>query len=286
MTQDPYADRGATASDPITDRPETSNPDPGPDPSSPGGDVWPPRAVDSTTPAPTTPDSTTQSSSTDTAKQEAGAVKDTAADAGRQVADTAKGQAQNVVEETKTQAAGLMEQVKGEASSQVGTQQQRLAGIVGSYSQELDSMASNSEESGPLTDLVRQGADKGREFSGWLDKHEPGDLLAEVQSFARRRPAVFLIGAAVAGVAVGRLSRGFAAEVKDDKQSQYETDATTASSGQSATAGGDQMPASTVEVVPAQEEAYRGVDTASVENVVDYGPANATGELRNDDVIR
>lgn len=282
MTQDPYDDRGATAFDPLTDRPDPSSPDL----SSPGtAPVWPPHTPDSTTPT------ATQPSGTDTAKQEATAVKDTAADAGKHVADTAKGQAQNVVEETKSQASGLLEQVKGEANNQVGSQQQRLAGIVGSYSHELDSMASNSEDSGPLTDLVRQGADKGREFSDWLDKHEPRDLLAEVQSFARRRPAAFLIGAAVAGVAVGRLSRGFAAQVKDDKSQDGGDGAPatrTASSGQSAPVGGDTVTASMVEEFPTSTDAYGSVDTSpvAVENVVDYGPDDATGGFRNDDVIR
>ena len=53
-------------------------------------------------------------------------------------------------------------------------------------------MASASEESGPLTDLAHQASQRGGEIAHWLENHEPRDVLREVQSFARRRPVMFL----------------------------------------------------------------------------------------------
>ena len=144
----------------------------------------------------------------DAAKQEAVQVKDTATDAGRQVAGTAKEEAANVVAETKTQAKSLLSQARDELSSQGSTQKDRLAGTLHGFSKELGAMASGSSESGPITDLALQASRKGGEIAHWLENHDASDVLAEVKSFARRRPVAFLALAAAAGVLVGRIGRG------------------------------------------------------------------------------
>ena len=48
-----------------------------------------------------------------------------------------------------------------------------------------------------------------------LEGREPADLLDELRSVARRRPAVFLVGALAAGVVAGRLTRGVKDESSD-----------------------------------------------------------------------
>ena len=277
MSQYPSEDRGATAFDSSAEGIESG--------SAPGGEpVWPPRQGDAA--------ATSQSSTKETAQQEAGAVKDTAVGAGKDVADTAKGQAQNVVGETKAQAKGLLDQVKTQANDQAGTQQQRLAGIVGSYSGELDAMASGSDESGPLTDLVRQGADKGQEFSRWLEHHEPSDLLREVQSFARRRPGVFLIGAAVAGIAVGRLTRGFAAEAKDEKQAGSDMQSLPTQPASPRRPGAPQIPAHAdpYDTRTDASDQHNGLDVRpgdpDIENTLQYGSVRSGGNLGTEDTTR
>lgn len=144
----------------------------------------------------------------DVAKGEAAAVKDTAVDAGKDVASTAKVEAANVVADTKAQAKNLLGSVTSEVRDQAGSQQQKIAGSVHSLSQELTGMASSSAESGPLTDLVQQAGQKGGEIAQWLEDREPSDVLAEVKSFARRRPVTFLALCGLAGVVAGRLTRG------------------------------------------------------------------------------
>ncbi|MBK8445282.1 MAG: hypothetical protein IPL41_00755 [Micropruina sp.] len=143
-----------------------------------------------------------------TAKDEAGKVADSGVQAAKDVAGTAKDEASNVLAETKRQAKTLFESVRGEVTSQGGAQQQRLASGLQSIAQELSGMASGTEQSGPLTDLVEQAARKSGEFADWLESHEPADLLREVQSFARRRPVAFLALCGLAGVIAGRIARG------------------------------------------------------------------------------
>lgn len=146
-------------------------------------------------------------SKVDTAKGEARQVAGTAVDSGKEVAQTAKDEAKNVVAETKQQAASLLDTVRTEAGQQVGTQQNRIADALHGLSKELGSMASSSEESGPLTDLAHQASRKGGEVAHWLQEREPADVLEAVRSYARRRPATFLALCGLAGVVAGRLTR-------------------------------------------------------------------------------
>ena len=147
-------------------------------------------------------------STADVAKGEAATVKDTAVEAGQNVAATAKGEATTVVAETKQQAKSLFGSVTSEVRDQASAQQQKIATSVQSLSQELTGMASSSSESGPLTDLAHQAAQKGGELAHWLENREPADVLQEVRSFARRRPVMFLALCGAAGVVAGRLTRG------------------------------------------------------------------------------
>jgi len=142
-----------------------------------------------------------------TAKAEVGQVADTAVRSGKEVAETAKTEVGNVAAETKQQAASLLDTVRSEVGQQVGTQQQRIAEAVRALSTELDSMASSSHESGPLTDLAWQASRKGGEIAEWLQDKEPTDVLDSVRSYARRRPGTFLVLCGLAGVVAGRLTR-------------------------------------------------------------------------------
>ena len=76
-------------------------------------------------------------------------------------------------------------------------------------------MARNSEQDGPATDLARQAADKAHQAAGWLADRDPGHLLDEVRSFARRKPGTYLAIALGAGVLAGRLTRGLTAPADD-----------------------------------------------------------------------
>ena len=153
-------------------------------------------------------DESTSSSTTDVAKGEAGAVRDTAVGAGRNVASTARDEAANVVAEAGTQAKSLLGTVTDEVRSQGRTQQSRLAEAVHSVAQELGTMGARSEQSGPVADLAQQASRRAGEIGYWLENKEPSEVLDDVRSFARRRPAMFLGLCALAGVVVGRLGRG------------------------------------------------------------------------------
>jgi hypothetical protein len=145
---------------------------------------------------------------TQVARDEATEVGRTAADAGRQVAGTAAEQAANVAQEVKTQARDLVGEARGQVQDQARAGQQKAADGIRALSQELREMADGGQQPGTVSEIARQAAERADRLADWLGRREPGDLVEEVRSFARRRPGAFLLGAAAAGVVVGRLTRG------------------------------------------------------------------------------
>jgi hypothetical protein len=95
-------------------------------------------------------------------------------------------------------------------TEQAGSQKSRAVQGLQALGDELEQMAQNSGQSGLATETARQVSSRTRDLAQYLDRQEPADLLEEVRSYARRRPVVFLAGAALAGVVAGRLTRGLA----------------------------------------------------------------------------
>jgi hypothetical protein len=156
----------------------------------------------------------------DTAKHEAGELKSTATDAAKDVAGTAKSEAADVARATKNQAAELFHQTQRQLSDQAASQQRRLASGLGAIGDELGSMARNAE-GGMAADLVQRVSDRASSAASWLDGRDPAGVLAEVKTFARRRPMVFIGAALVAGLAAGRLTRALISEARDESGESF-----------------------------------------------------------------
>jgi hypothetical protein len=161
--------------------------------------------------------STTSSSTAEVAKDEARNVGQTAAQAGSQVASTATEQAKEVAAETQRQAKDLLEQGRSQVREQAISQQQKAGQSLSSLAQELRGLAdgTSSGAPGPARDLLQQGAGMVENFASKLQNREPAELLDEIRSFARRKPGLFLLGAAAAGVVAGRLTSGVKAAHSD-----------------------------------------------------------------------
>jgi hypothetical protein len=166
------------------------------------------------------PTTTGTGSATDTkemAKDEALNVKDTAVQAGSQVASTATDQAKQVAQETQRQAKDLLDQGRSQVKDQVVSQQQKAGQGLSSIAQELRALADGSSQGapGPARDLLQQASGMVENFAGKLQNREPAELLEEIRSFARRKPGMFLLGAAAAGILAGRLTSGVKAAHSD-----------------------------------------------------------------------
>jgi hypothetical protein len=139
----------------------------------------------------------------DTANQGLG---DRAGQAGSHMADVTKNQAGRVASEAGAQVRNMMGQARTELTDQAGQQQERVAGGLRTMSEQLTSMGDNAE-GGMAADLVREAAQRTGSLADWLQARDPGSLVEEVKSFARRRPGTFITIAAVAGLAIGRVTR-------------------------------------------------------------------------------
>lgn len=150
-----------------------------------------------------------EGSTTDVAKEQASQVGQSAKTATTQVASTAADQAKNVAGETKRQAQDLISQAGTQVQEQASTQKDKASGGLRTVADELRSLAQGTgSQNQMITGLTEQFADKAQEVADWLEQRDPSTLLEEARSLARRKPGTFLIGAALAGVLAGRMTRG------------------------------------------------------------------------------
>lgn len=167
-------------------------------------------------------DSGGASGTTDVAKQEASNVAQSATGAVQQVTSTAKDQAAGVASEAKEQARNLVGETRDQVSQQAGAQKDRAVSGLRSLGDELQTIANGEGgASGVATQLARQASDTTHKVASFLEEREPRDLLDDLTALARRRPGAFLLGAAVAGIAAGRLTKGLTSSSGQDSTPSY-----------------------------------------------------------------
>jgi uncharacterized protein YjbJ (UPF0337 family) len=147
---------------------------------------------------------------TETARDEAEQLKETSVEAARQVAGTAKEKATDVTSDVRRQTRQFAGQTRDQIVEQASQQKDRAADSLRSISEELRGMAEHGQ-SGLGSQLARHGADFTDQAADFLQGRQPGELLDEVRTFARRKPGTFLLTAVVAGVVAGRFTRALAA---------------------------------------------------------------------------
>ena len=153
----------------------------------------------------------------ETAKQQAGQVTSTAASAAGDVAGTAKDQAAQVANEAAQQVKGLLDQTMTQVHEQAGGATQKLGESLSGLVSELRAISEGTGDgSGPAAEVARTLAGKGEAIADALSTKEPGQLVAELRSFASRNPGTFLLGALAAGVVAGRFVRGATSDVADE----------------------------------------------------------------------
>lgn len=155
-------------------------------------------------------------------KEQASDLGHSGVEAGKHVADVAREQASGVTAEARRQGRNLMQQAQEQLQEQATQGQQQLATRLLSFSDELRSMADASGRDGMAGGLAHQAASNVRTAGQWLDSRKPGQVAAEIRSFAHRRPTAFFALAAAAGLVAGRLTRG----LKDVQSEESEPAAT------------------------------------------------------------
>jgi hypothetical protein len=133
-----------------------------------------------------------------TAGEQAGEVTGTAEEQAAEVVSTAKEQGRSVARETK-------EQLRRQARSQ-GEQLAQALRRVGEQVQAL--AEGRADDAGKAGDYARQAASTVNDWAGRVESQGLEGFVRDLEGFARRRPGMFLGGAAAAGFLVGRVIRG------------------------------------------------------------------------------
>ena len=187
--------------------------------------------------------STASDRGSDVATEAAGQARsaiETARDRSRDVADEAVGRARDVVgtvrqegsqvaEEVADRAKALASEAKGQLDAQTEEGVRRLAqGVDRLAAQAIALAQGRPDEAAPLSDLVWEAAERLtwaadglHDLADTFDQKGWEGAAAEIQSFARRRPAALLLGATIAGFGLGRGIRSSSAPppaVEDPRQ--------------------------------------------------------------------
>jgi uncharacterized protein YjbJ (UPF0337 family) len=147
-----------------------------------------------------------------TAGDAAGAVAHVAREDARALAGSVREQAGELTDQLSTQGRSLVEDARTQLRTQAAAGTGRMAGTFRELGEQAQALAEGRpEQATSLTDYVWRAADG---FYGVADRlHAVAEdvetrgfsgVLDDLQTFARRRPGAFLLGAAAVGFGVGR----------------------------------------------------------------------------------
>ena len=105
-------------------------------------------------------------------------------------------------------------QVKDKAASLIGDQKSSLASGIGTVADSIRQIGENlrtSDENNQIASLVGKYGDtlakRVEKFSGYIEDRELKELVRDVETFARRNPALFVGGAFALGVVAARFMK-------------------------------------------------------------------------------
>lgn len=126
----------------------------------------------------------------------------------KQLADTVRSQADQVKGELAGQARAMLDETRDQLETQADIQATRVGRALYQVGTQAVALSEGRpEEAGPLVDYAEQAAGWLDDTASYIEERGIEGLASDLVDFARRRPAVFLAGAAVVGFGVGRLIR-------------------------------------------------------------------------------
>ncbi len=157
--------------------------------------------------------------------------------------EQAKQQGQQLATQARQQASKLAnqggEQVKGQLSNQKHQAAQRIVPFQTALRETAHQLRNQGQ--GSSAQYVDRATDQVERFSGYLRETEVDEIIGEVRGFARRRPGLFLGGAATLGFFASRFLKSSSQEQGDSTGEGYDTTATALNGAQ--VSYGDQEPA-------------------------------------------
>jgi len=140
----------------------------------------------------------------------AGAVQETLGQAKDQVknlASEAREQAKDLAGQAKDQAKEVANQARDHVQTLVGEQKNQAADRLGSLAEALREAGrklNEGQQAGDFGQYADRAAQQVERLSTYLRDHELRDFVRDTETFARRRPEVFLGGTLIAGLMLAR----------------------------------------------------------------------------------
>ena len=164
------------------------------------------------------------------AAEKSGELVRSAKEDARQIAASVWSRGGDVTEQLSTQGRSLVQETRAQIQAQARSGTERTAGALRHFGEQAQALAEGRPEDAPqLSEYVWKVADTcygtADRIYGLADEIEErgfNGVLQDVQTFARRRPGAFLLGAVALGFGVGRLVKANA-EQEDDEEEELET---------------------------------------------------------------
>jgi hypothetical protein len=127
----------------------------------------------------------------------------------KNVVEEVKQAATHAASEAKQVATKATDKVREQASEKIDAQKDRAVETIGGVANALRT-AGDSMDEGPLPDLAGRAADSIEGLAEYFKNRTVGDLVGEVERFARREPAIFLGASFAIGLIGGRFLKSSA----------------------------------------------------------------------------
>jgi len=161
-------------------------------------------------------------------------------------------QSREVTQQGQQKASEYAQQGREQAKGQIATQKERASGELHGISQALQKTAEQLKEQDqePIGRYADQASEQAEKLSNYLSGRDAEQLLNEAEDLARNKPAIFLGGAFVIGVAAARFLKSSAGQREefDARQSAKELGSAAtgkdleSSSDGGSESGGDEVP--------------------------------------------
>ncbi|XXY49995.1 hypothetical protein WME91_02450 [Sorangium sp. So ce269] len=118
--------------------------------------------------------------------------------------ETQSGKKQGLLDEAKDAAGHVADQAREQVGTKLSSQKEKAAGTIGGIADAIRQTGDKLRDTGPLPDMADRAADGVERVANYLQTRNVGDIVREVERFARREPAVFFGAAFALGLVGGR----------------------------------------------------------------------------------
>jgi gas vesicle protein len=132
----------------------------------------------------------------------------------RQEADSARQELRHAGEAIRSEAQGIASTIRNKAMDGVESGKSALADSLDDFTAAIRKASDelNERDQQSAASLVREAASGLEHVTQAMKDRSVQDLAGSISTFARERPAMFFIGAALAGIALGRFARAHSPE--------------------------------------------------------------------------